>query len=72
MVRVDRKSTWLFDRDRDPAEARDFSADHPVRSDVLDAQLAGALQPQPYWLTAGEAEIDKELEDQLRALGYLN
>ncbi|MFQ5525015.1 MAG: sulfatase [Thermoanaerobaculia bacterium] len=72
MVRVDRKSAWLFDRSQDPEETRDFSSENPVRRDVFDAELAGALRARPYWLTAGEAEIDKKLEDQLRALGYLN
>ncbi len=72
MVRVDRKSTWLFDRGTDPEETEDFTRDHQIRKDVFDSELAGALRPRPYWLTAGEAVIDKKLEEQLRALGYLN
>ncbi|MCH7664944.1 MAG: sulfatase [Acidobacteria bacterium] len=72
MVRVDPESAWLFDRGRDPEETEDRSRDHPVRTDSFDARLAEALRPQPYWLTPGETVIDKKLEGQLRALGYLN
>ncbi|MDH4067276.1 MAG: sulfatase, partial [Acidobacteriota bacterium] len=62
LVRVERRSAWLFDRGRDPKESQDFSQAEPVRSAVFDALLEGALRPQPYWLLAGEAEIDEELE----------
>lgn len=72
LVRVRRKSAWLFDRSRDPEETEDRSQDFPIRSEVFDAQLGAVLRPQPHWLTAGEAVIDKKLEDQLRALGYLD
>lgn len=72
LVRVDRGSTWLFDLAQDPGETKDLTQDQEVRSDLFDAELTGALKPKPYWLTAGEAVIDKKLEEQLRALGYLN
>ncbi|MCP4201598.1 MAG: sulfatase [bacterium] len=72
MVQVKRQSSWLLDVESDPAETIDQALDHPVMSDALDALLEEALSPKPYWLRAGEAEIDAKLEEQLRALGYLD
>ncbi len=72
MVRADRKSSWLFDLERDPQESRDLTSEHQIRKDIFDAEMSGALTPKPYWLTAEEGVIDKKLEKQLRALGYLD
>ncbi len=71
MVQAKRKRSFLLDLESYPDEDK-VAADHPVMSDALDALLEEALRPKPYWLQAGQAEIDRELEEQLRALGYLD
>jgi choline-sulfatase len=60
----------LFDRRSDPGEMRDVAADRPVRSGYLRALLLAAEREGPR-LKAGEGEVDAELRQRLRALGYV-
>lgn len=62
----------LYHRRRDPGEQRSLAERRPVTNGYLRSLLRarellneGALQP-------GEAEVDEETREQLRALGYLN
>jgi hypothetical protein len=66
-----RASTQLFDLAHDPGETRDVSLEVPGRLAVLDGrlnQLLGSMSKQPATPTS---EMSPELEDKLRALGYL-
>ncbi|MEM7353117.1 MAG: sulfatase-like hydrolase/transferase, partial [Acidobacteriota bacterium] len=60
----------LFDNASDPLQARDLSGEDSGLSRSMLRQL-GAHRPEPLF-TAGERELDPELEARLRALGYLN
>jgi len=62
----------LYDRREDPDELENLAVRRPVRAGTLRTHLVarellaeGALQP-------GEAVLDEETREQLRALGYLN
>lgn len=72
VVRVKRQKSWLLKVDKDSDASKDRAADYPVMNEALEALLKGALRPKPYWLQAEEAEIDEQLKNQLRALGYLD
>jgi arylsulfatase A-like enzyme len=66
------RTTRLFDLAEDPSETADRSRDNALRSAAFDHLLASSLQPAMHWLSAGEAEIDPELREKLRALGYVD
>lgn len=62
----------LFALAGDPFERRDREAELPVRRALLESKLRAqrlALGPE---LAPSEAELDSELEETLRALGYIN
>lgn len=62
----------LYDRRDDPGETRNRSAERPVRAGLLDTVLAfRLLHPQAAAVDGGEAELDAETIEELRALGYL-
>jgi len=68
---------WLFCPREDPTEARNLIADHPQVAERLAAHLAtlvdayglGPLDQEPRVLTDA-AELDPEMREQLRMLGY--
>ncbi len=75
-------TTWgsgsleLFDLVRDPLELRDVSAENPERVAALRAALDAWLSAYPERLPADPrtrrgAELDDDVREQLRALGYL-
>jgi hypothetical protein len=63
----------LFDRVADHAEMHDLAPDRPVRSRYLGAVLGWLESALEGGLEAGTVsrEDEAELEDQLRALGYI-
>lgn len=62
----------LYDRRDDPGETRDRVADRPVRAGLLESVLAfRLLHPETATMDGGEAELDAETVEELRALGYL-
>jgi choline-sulfatase len=60
----------LFGRRSDPGERRNVAADHPVRAGYLRARLLAAEREGPR-LKAGKGDVDEELRNRLRALGYV-
>lgn len=68
--------SWLFHPREDPLESRDLTAEHPEIAARLAARLAalveayglGALDGPPR--DAGDVEIDPDVRERLRALGY--
>jgi len=56
--------SWLFDLDKDSAEKQ------PIEHNEIESQLK-ALLPEGYLDTESELQYDKKIEDNLRALGYL-
>jgi len=68
--------SWLFRPQEDPLEPRDLTAEHPEIAARLAARLAalveayglGALDGEPR--DAGDVELDPEVRERLRALGY--
>ena len=62
----------LFDRWRDPGESRDLAAERPVAAGYLRALLKAREMQKRGSLKAGQGELDDELREQLRALGYID
>lgn len=69
-----RIQSYLFDWKRDPEEQTNLSRERPIHTAVLSALLDDRLyrQEQQGRLAPEEAEIDDELRESLRALGYLD
>ena len=61
----------LFNLLEDPRELDDRLADYPVRGALLALLIEGKLRSREHALTTEEAVLDQELEESLRALGYL-
>jgi arylsulfatase A-like enzyme len=63
----------LYDVAEDPAEQHDLSADLPFVARALHAELLLATTPD--WAlprqSIDESQLDRQVEEQLRALGYL-
>ncbi len=64
-------SIKTFDLTDDPNETNDMVGIRPILTGYLRSLLRGALLKQPQLLTASDAVIGGELEDRLRALGYI-
>jgi arylsulfatase A-like enzyme len=62
----------LYALSSDPAERRSLVAERPLRRRWLEGQLAVAEARHRATGPRADAEIDRELEERLRALGYLN
>lgn len=62
--------TWIFDVASDPGERTSLAVEQPVVSGYLAVQLEARLRQ--LGLDAEEADLSDEIEEQLRALGYLN
>jgi arylsulfatase A-like enzyme len=62
----------LYERREDPAELTDLAERRPVTAGWLRTGLRARELAGGPALTRGEAEIDEETRDQLRALGYLD
>lgn len=67
--------TMLFDLDADPAETRDLSQRHPAARhklvSVLDRELPRDARPEDDPLNQPQ-ELDAELQQRLRELGYID
>lgn len=61
----------LYDLAHDPTEQTNLAGDRPVLRGYLLAALRRWVSQQPSLLTAEEAVIDADLEERLRALGYI-
>ncbi len=61
----------LFDLVEDPDERRDLRPVYRVRSGLLLSRLRLLERGESLLHEPGEAEIDDELRDRLRALGYI-
>lgn len=61
----------LYDRESDPAETLDVAARHPEITARLLEQLRRLRKTARGERRTAEAEIDEELLEQLRALGYI-
>lgn len=61
----------LFDLLEDPAERRDLRPVYRVRTGLLLSRLRLLERGETLLHEPGEAEIDDELRDRLRALGYI-
>lgn len=63
----------LYDLTADPEEQTDLAAIHPERVAELEARLAAIVRllDDPRILDEPSAELDPDLEERLRALGYL-
>jgi arylsulfatase A-like enzyme len=82
VIRGSREYIWSVPRDRrelydliaDPAETHDLAADAPDTVDALHAILTRELETAPTFprAFAPERELDPELAERLRALGYAN
>jgi arylsulfatase A-like enzyme len=66
-ARVHRLYDWMSDR----GETRNRAAEHPIIVRYLESLIERELASGPAALVREEAEIDRELEQSLRALGYL-
>ena len=62
----------LFDRARDPDEHRNVALERPVISGLLGSILIEQLQVQRKQVSTNSVVLDREMEDHLRALGYLD
>jgi arylsulfatase A-like enzyme len=62
----------LFALSSDPGERRDLVVERPLRRRWLEGELAALERRHRSALPRTGAEIDRELEERLRALGYLN
>lgn len=62
----------LYDRRSDPGEKRDLGSERPVRTGHLATRLRAEELRKRGALRAGEGEMDAELRQQLRALGYVH
>lgn len=70
---VDGMTYQLFEIGGDPEELHDLSEDLPIRVAAMNAQLDLLLSDAGTPLAESEpAEVDQEMEDALRALGYLD
>ena len=70
-VEAQRVQSMLFHLTEDPLEREDRLEEFPVRGALLAALLEAKLRRQDHALTTEEAVLDPELEESLRALGYL-
>jgi len=61
----------LYRWPEDVLEHHDLATEHPVTTAVLAALIEDKLRYPGVELEGGEAELDPEVERQLRALGYL-
>ena len=61
----------VFDLEADPAELSDVASSRAVLRGYLLSSLRRQVQQQPPLLSADEAVLDAELEERLRALGYI-
>ncbi len=62
----------LFDLAADPLERIDRERELPVHRALLESKLRALRAALGPALAPGEAELDPELEETLRALGYIN
>jgi choline-sulfatase len=62
----------LYDRRADPGEKRDLGSERPVRTGYLGTHLRAEELRKRGALRAGEGEMDAELRQQLKALGYVH
>jgi arylsulfatase A-like enzyme len=60
----------LYDLRADPSERRDLAGDRPAEAASLQDRLE-AWARRPRAAAPGEAPLDRELEEKLRALGYI-
>ena len=63
--------TSLFDWQQDPAELHDLATEMPVLAAVLSALIDEKVASLQESATAEEVTLSEELEEDLRALGYL-
>lgn len=71
LITSDSGADELFDLDRDPGETRNLLAAEPARAAALRAALDRHLAARPLVHDAPEAAVDRTLDAQLRALGYV-
>ena len=62
----------LFDRIEDSGEKRDLSAERPVLAGFMGSKVIEQLLERRREVTSARAEIDPEMAEHLRALGYLD
>ena len=66
------KRRALYDRIRDPQETRNLAAERPVLAGFLSFSIAKHFLTQQRQLASAKADIDREMEERLKALGYLD
>lgn len=71
-TRAPRAGARLYDRRQDPGERRDRAGAYAVRAGLLRSLLRERESRQGHRLEAGEGQLDDELREQLRALGYID
>ena len=74
LIRKLRDEGWetsLFDWQQDPAELHDLATEMPVLAAVLSALIDEKVASLQESATAEEVTLSEELEEDLRALGYL-
>ncbi len=62
----------LYDRRVDREERRNLASERPIVAGHLETLLAARVQEDTASLEGGEAELDEEMTNRLRAMGYLN
>lgn len=60
---------WMFDLREDPRELRNLAAERPEETERLQARLRSHFGGTP--ARSGPVEIDPELRERLRSLGYI-
>ena len=65
------ESTELYDLLRDPGERNDLAAERPGEVARLLARLDARLPDRSTRPGAGSVPLERELEEALRSLGYL-
>ncbi len=74
LIRRQGEEGWelsLFDRQQDPTESRDLVSERPVLAAVLSTLIDEKLASLEESDAAEEVTLSEELEEDLRALGYL-
>ena len=61
----------LYDLDQDPGETRDLARGQPERVKLLEARLERMLEENPPVAPPLPGKPDPEMQEQLRALGYV-
>ena len=71
IARADREDAQLFDLAEDPGERHDLQSDRPARLRQMLATLSDSLSEARARQASTEIELDEDLSDRLRSLGYI-